>query len=130
MNAPADSKASFAQGSRYEGTDRELIAAALEAAFDYRGDVSLTVEGLGPITGYVSNRCLDGAEPFVEIFLASEPRPRRIALGQIHGVAFTGKDTASGKSWETWLRKYRTKLEAEARGEKVAAIGLFPESLE
>lgn len=116
----------FGQGARYEGSDPELLQSAIEAAFDYRGDVTLILERGEELKGYVSNRRLDSAPRYVEILLPDEPRPRRVPLESLRGVAFTGKDTASGKSWETWLRKYRAKMEAEARGEKVESIGLFP----
>lgn len=108
----------------------QLLRAALEAAFDYRGDVTLTLDGGEKLTGYLSNREFSGGEPFVDLLQASAARPQRIPLGRVQGVELSGKDTASGKSWETWLKKYRSKLEAEARGEKVEAIGLFPEALE
>lgn len=120
----------YEQGSRYEGSDPALLAAAIEAAFDYRGDVTLLLEGGEQVVGYVSNRKLDGGTPHVDILLQSEPRPRRIPFQSLRGIIFSGKDTASGKSWETWLKKYRSKLEAEARGEQVGAIGLFPEALD
>jgi hypothetical protein len=29
-----------------------------------------------------------------------------IPYSEIQALAFTGRDTAAGKSWEAWLRKY------------------------
>jgi len=29
-----------------------------------------------------------------------------IRYSEIQALAFTGRDTAAGKSWEAWLRKY------------------------
>lgn len=121
---------SFGQGARYEGDDPELLEAAIEAAFDYRGDVTLILRDGSELKGYVSNRSFKAPEPHVDVLLPDAPRPRRIPLKDVRGVAFSGKDPASGKSWETWIRKYKAKLEAEARGEKVGTIGLFPEPLE
>jgi hypothetical protein len=40
-------------------------------------------------------------------------------------LAFTGKDTAAGKSFEAWVRKYNEK---KAAGEK--NIGIEPEPLD
>ena len=48
-----------------------------------------------------------------------------IPYSDIAGLAFTGRDTAAGKSWEAWVRKY---WEKKAAGEK--EIGLEPEALE
>jgi hypothetical protein len=36
-------------------------------------------------------------------------------------LAFTGRDTAAGKSWEAWVRKYPEK---KAAGEKGIALEL------
>ena len=118
------------QGYRYEGSDPVLLAAALEVAFDYRGDVTLIVEGGAELKGYLSNRDLGAVQPFVEILPPEAPRPRRLPLAEIRGVVLHGKDPATGKSWETWIKKYKSKREAVARGEAVEAIGLFPEPLD
>ena len=48
-----------------------------------------------------------------------------IAYSDIAALAFSGRDTAAGKSWEAWVRKY---WEKKAAGEK--HIALEPEKLE
>jgi hypothetical protein len=48
-----------------------------------------------------------------------------IPYSDIVGLTFSGRDTAAGKSWEAWVRKY---WERKAAGEK--GIALEPESLE
>ena len=48
-----------------------------------------------------------------------------IAYSDIAALAFSGRDTAAGKSWEAWVRKY---WEKKAAGEK--CIALEPEKLE
>ena len=48
-----------------------------------------------------------------------------ILYSDIQALAFTGKDTAAGKSFEAWVRKYNEK---RARGEK--DIGIESEPLE
>ena len=48
-----------------------------------------------------------------------------IAYSDIAALAFSGRDTAAGKSWEAWVRKY---WERKAAGEK--GIALEPENLE
>ena len=118
---------SFGQGSRYQGDDPEILAEALEAAFDYRGDVTLSLQSGEVVQGYLSNRNRKPPEPYVEVMPADGSDRRRIPYQAIRGVAFTGRDTAAGKSWETWLRKYNAKKEAEARGEKTEPLGLFPD---
>jgi len=116
-------------------TDPDTVSAAtipelVEAAFDYRGDVTLTL-AMGPkLVGYVCNREASAAEPHLTLLPADGAGPVRVAYAEIRDVAFTGRDTASGKSWEAWVRKYEEKKAARRRGEKVESVGLFPEPLD
>ena len=48
-----------------------------------------------------------------------------IPYSDIAALAFSGRDTAAGKSWEAWVRKY---WERKAAGEK--GIALEPEKLD
>ncbi len=107
-------------------TDEE-IHAAFEKAFDYRGDVTLTLKDGRTIAGYVfdrrTGRTLD--ESAVRIMPANERTKLTVPYSDIASLAFTGRDTAAGKSFEAWVRKY---WEKKALGEKDIAI--HPESLE
>jgi hypothetical protein len=112
--------ARFGEGARYVGDDPEMLSLAIEAAFDYRGDVTLLLDRAEEVQGYLSNRNLKPPDPYVEIFPSDGSPLLRIPCRAIRGVAFTGRDTASGKSWEAWVKKYKAKREAEARGEAPA----------
>jgi hypothetical protein len=118
------------QGFRWEGDDPDLLRRVIEAAFDYRGDVTVALRSGGELRGYLANRDDRCAEPFLDLFPADGSPRRRVLYRDVRGVEFSGKDTASGKSWETWLNKWRAKKEAEARGERVGDISLYPESLD
>ena len=65
------------------------------------------------------------AESCVRLFPKNDPRKTSIAYSDIAGLVFTGRDTAAGKSWEAWVRKYWEKKQA---GE--TDIGLKPEKLD
>jgi hypothetical protein len=120
----------YAQGYIVRGASPEDLEEAIEAAFDYRGDVTLFLEDGSELRGYISNRNRRADEPFLDLHPADGSSARRIPYGRLDGIAFTGRDTAQGKSWETWMKKYHAKKEAEARGEKVERVGLYPESLD
>jgi len=92
--------------------------AALEAAFDYRGDVTLSLADGRRVTGFVSNRDFDALEPFLEIISADSPSPQKLPLNQVAQIEFTGADAAAGKRWDLWLKKV---AEAEAQG-KIAEL--------
>ncbi len=124
---PADEPS---RGFRWEGDDPEELRQVVDRAFDYRGDVTLLLRSGDELVAYLANRDFAAAEPFITVFPAVEGGSRRLLCKDVRGVVFTGKDTASGKSWETWVKKWEAKKAAEARGEKVGEIGLFPESLD
>jgi hypothetical protein len=104
------------------------IREALEKAFDYRGDVTITLKDGGRVEGYVFDRRTEGAslrECFVRVFPKGSDEKVAIAYDRIAALAFSGRDTAAGKSWETWVKKFHEK---KAAGEK--NIGLEPERLD
>ena len=103
------------------------IRAALEKAFDYRGDVTLTLKDQNKIEGYIFDRRCEGpklSDCQVRLFPKSGEKIS-VRYSDIAALAFTGRDTAAGKSWETWVRKYQ---ERKAAGEKHIAIE--PEKLD
>jgi hypothetical protein len=104
------------------------IRAALEQAFDYRGDVTLTLKDGSRLEGYVFDRRSTGpalGEAAVRMFPKDRNEKISISYAQIARLEFTGRDTAAGKSFETWVRKYREK---KAAGEK--NIQIEPEKLD
>ena len=96
------------------------ITEAVELAFDYRGDVTLTLRSGKSVTGYIYNRHAGTADPYLELFSADRTDAQRIPYGDITTIAFTGEDTANGKSWETWVSKKESERRTEA--EKIEAV--------
>jgi hypothetical protein len=105
----------------------EEIRAALEKAFDYRGDVFITLKSGEKIDGYIFDRRSGKSltDSVIRLYPKSGNQKISISYAEIGALAFTGKDTAAGKSWEAWMKKYEEK---KAAGEK--NIGLQPEELE
>jgi hypothetical protein len=100
---------------------------ALEKAFDYRGDVTLTLKNGERVEAYIFNRQTGAtlAESFVSYFTPKATDKRKVSYAEIARIEFTGKDRAAGKHWEDWVKKYN---ERKAAGEK--GIGLVPDALE
>jgi hypothetical protein len=115
------------QGSVFEAASPEEMREALEKAFDYRGDVTITRKDGSTVEGYVFDRHNGSnlADSYVRLFPKDQTDKVAIAYADIAGLAFTGRDTAAGKSWAAWVKKY---LEKKAAGEK--QIEIVPESLE
>ncbi len=103
------------------------IRAVIEKAFDYRGDVTVTRKNGSQVTGYLFDRRIGKTLSDCVIRLMLEKGNERPAIPyyDIAGIAFTGRDTAAGKSYEAWVKKYWEKRE---KGEK--NISIEPEALE
>jgi hypothetical protein len=123
-----------------DGRDREQIEGwipdlateaelrdALEQAFDYRGDVTITRKDGSRVEGYIFDRRNGAALAASVVRLIPKDSPQKISIpySDIAALAFTGRDTAAGKSWEAWVRKY---WEKKAAGEQ--HIALEPENLD
>ncbi len=90
-------------------TEAELHR-ALNEAFDYRGDVTLMLKDGEKVQGFVFNRDLQVAEPFISLYPPSEDSPaRKLKVADIDGLIFSGKDTATGNSWEAWVSRWEAK---------------------
>jgi Zn/Cd-binding protein ZinT len=106
-------------------TDEELCQ-ALEKAFDYRGDVTLTLRSGERIEAFIFNRLTGSSleDSFIQYFSPASPEKQKTSYAQIARLEFTGRDRAAGKHWEDWVKKYNEK---KAAGESIA---LLPEALD
>ena len=105
----------------------EEIRIALEKAFDYRGDVTITRKDGSKLEGYLFDRRTAStlAESSVRLFPKNSSQKISIPYADIAALAFTGRDTAAGKSLEAWMKKY---AEKKAAGE--TNIAREPEPLD
>ncbi len=102
------------EGRTFQPASPGELAEAIELAFDYRGDVTITLTSGQSVVGYLFNRHVAVPDPYIEMFPADNPTPQRIAYGDIVAIAFTGEDTANGTSWEAWMSKKESERHAEA----------------
>jgi hypothetical protein len=100
---------------------------ALEKAFDYRGDVLVTRKDGSKVEGYIFDRVTGKslADSFVRLLAKDSSERVKLSYAEVAALAFTGRDTAAGKSWESWVRKYW-----EKKGQGGESLSLQPESLE
>ncbi|MGC2765232.1 MAG: hypothetical protein WB607_06980 [Candidatus Acidiferrum sp.] len=115
------------QGWIPELANEDELREALEKAFDYRGDVAITRKDGSKIEGYIFDRAIGKnlTDSFVRLLPSNSNQRVKITYSEIAALAFTGRDTAAGKSWEAWVKKYWDKK--EKGGE---SLSLQPESLE
>ena len=105
----------------------EELREALEKAFDYRGDVTITKKDGTKIEGYIFDRVTGSAlnSSFIRVLPKDSGNRQKIAYSDIAALAFSGRDTAAGKRWEAWVKKY---WETKAAGGQEAS--LHPDALE
>jgi hypothetical protein len=103
------------------------VREALEKAFDYRGDITITRKDGSKVQGYLYDRRTGTtlAESVVRMMPSDGGGRVNIAYSEIAALAFTGRDTAAGKTFEAWVKKY---WEKKAAGEK--NIQIEPEKLD
>jgi hypothetical protein len=107
------------------------VREALEKAFDYRGDVTVTLKNGTTVEGYLYDR---RSEATLEASLVRIiPTPKAgvpvervmVSYADIAALQFTGRDTAAGKTFEAWIKKY---WEQKAAGK--TNIQIEPEKLD
>ncbi|HEY8997338.1 MAG TPA: hypothetical protein VIM60_05540 [Edaphobacter sp.] len=103
------------------------IREALEKAFDYRGDVTITRKDGSTVEGYLFDRRSGNSlsDSFVRVIPLKERAKVNVSYSDIAALAFTGRDTAAGKTFDAWVKKY---WEKKAAGEK--NIQIEPEKLD
>ena len=111
------------------------IREVLEKAFDYRGDITITRKDGSTIEGYLYDR--RNAPTLEQSVIRLIPTPAKgaapsttvervnISYADVAGLKFSGRDTAAGKTFDAWVKKY---WEKKAAGE--TNIQIVPEKLD
>jgi hypothetical protein len=89
--------------------------------------VAVTRKDGSKVEGYIFDRVMGKslAGSFVRVLPRDSNQRVKIAYSEIAALAFSGRDTAAGKSWEAWVKKYW-----EKKGTGGEKLSLQPESLE
>lgn len=116
-------------GSAIDLSDAASAFDILEKAFDYRGDVTLTLRDGSSVSGYLFDRRKGKGlgDSVVRLMLpeggggggggGGSGVKRDVAYDQVTRVAFSERDPAAGKSFETWVKKY---VEKKLKGERAS----------
>jgi hypothetical protein len=110
------------EGNVFRPKNFAELVDALDVAFDYRGDVSLELKDGRTVEGYLFNREHNTSVPLVKLFPKNQTGELTIHYNDIVSVAFSGEDTAFGRSWDAWMTKNAEQRKADAaRAEADAA---------
>ncbi len=116
-----DPSAQSLHGAVFRPNSEQELLKVIDLAFGYRGDITLELKSRECLNGYLFNRVFNGPHSYVEMFQAGQSDLRRIPCYEILAFHFTGHDTASGESWEDWVRKRREEKNGEGRNETFSA---------
>ncbi len=84
-----------------------MLQEVLAHVCDYRGDVTIHLKTGEQVIGYVFDRQEGISFPYIKIFLANQAEPSVVKYQDIAEVEFSGEDTAFGRSWEDWAKKWQ-----------------------
>ena len=99
--------ADSSQSSSANAPDRAPLGQQVVRAVDFRGDVTIVTTDGRTISGYATLEPLDRA--CIRLLPIDSDARVTLALTDIASLSFTGKDAASGRTWENWLRRYAAK---------------------
>lgn len=81
----------------------------IEAAYDFRGHVTVKLKSGEAVEGYLFNRQFENPrlpeDNFIELFLKGSGEKRKYPIPSIESLALTGEDCAAGNSYDDYLRK-------------------------
>lgn len=99
-------------------SDPKAAMDILEKAFDYRGDIALTLRSGQSLSGYLFDRRRGTSlsDSAARLMLPSGEKIS-VAYAEVAHIAFSDRDPAAGKSFETWVKKY---IEKKLAGEKAS----------
>jgi hypothetical protein len=114
------------QGLVVDDSDEQVLRRAIDMAFDYRGDVTITCRGEAPLVGYVYDRRAAASleDSIVRLVPADGSARRTIPYARVARLEFSGRDTAAGRSFQTWVSQYvRKKLAGESASLESEPLG-------
>ncbi len=94
---------------KIDASDPQRLGAMIDAALDYRGDITIARKSTGDsIEGYVFDRREGPTFESSTLRIIPGDGSDRVTItyDDIASISFSGRDTAAGKSFETWMKKY------------------------
>ncbi|MFZ9882616.1 MAG: hypothetical protein ACO3QC_14590, partial [Phycisphaerales bacterium] len=92
-------------GGKADGGACPSLADDARRAADFRGDVTVVLRDGRCVQGFAFDARLDGPRPSLRMLPTDSSERVELELASIASIACTGKDAASGKSWENWVRR-------------------------
>ena len=85
-NHSAAGVAGSPEGRVFQPASFADLTEAVELAFDYRGDVTVSLKSGESLSGYLFNRQINGSDSYLEVFPSNSADARRIRYDQIAAI--------------------------------------------
>jgi hypothetical protein len=95
------------EGKQFLPKDSQELQEVIGLAFDYRGDVTFRLKSNESIAGFVFDRNERVPQPYLRMYVENLSDPQTVTYENIEEVFFSGEDTAFGRSWEDWAKKWK-----------------------
>ncbi|MEM7244985.1 MAG: hypothetical protein AAF533_06545 [Acidobacteriota bacterium] len=98
-------------GRRFESLSEADRDDLLDAARDYRGDVTIVTADGTELTGFLYDHDGAGAEARVKLLLPDGGK-EAVSVDHVSGIGFSERDPSGGKSLENWQRRFEKTRQA------------------
>ena len=107
---PMDDPTEAQQNDVLKPVDEESWQLALEVVRDYRGDVTIQLRDGSEVSGFVFDiRSKHGSDAVIRMDLPDTGARHEVDVSTVTSITLSGRNTAAGKSWENWVRRYAEK---------------------
>ena len=106
LEDPLKRPAQSLEGQVFHPGENQELFHVMKMAFDYRGDVTLKLHNGKCLTGYVFDCNELADQPYLRLFVEHCSDPQMVPYAEIEEIVFSGEDTAFGRSWEDWAKKW------------------------
>ncbi len=108
---------SIREGDALDASDQARLLDSLDAIRDFRGDVTLVLNGDATVEGFVFDVIVgsDFGSCALRLLVPGDANRRTVAGHEIAAIRISGRDAAAGKTWENWVRRYAQKRLAGER---------------
>ncbi len=103
----SDNQPTSLEGHRFQADSEAALREIIGRVCDYRGDVTIFLKTGECVNGYVFDRQEGIPLPYIKMYLANKTDPFIVKYQDISEIEFSGEDTAFGRSWEDWAKKWQ-----------------------
>ncbi len=95
------------EGRELHPSTADELKEAMTSIVDYRGDVTLILKSGNHVVGYAFDREERMGVLCVRMYVQGQVEAQKVKYQDVEKIVFSGEDTAFGRSWEDWAKKWK-----------------------